>query len=381
MAAAPGSGEGPVSGSRGLAKTEAPGGHSPPVGPRPPPGKGPFGQPREPPESPDPPGAAAVAAMAGEDQETQVAAVVDGLVRQSARLLAAGAEGPEGPALVGPLAALRAWLLWYLARLSRAREAYDVPTYGVVAHIYLSRLPKENYRTAARALGWAPACAVLTAIKVLEDEPLRDLHHAQLGRFAPSDLAREEAVFLQELEWRLEVHPDEFAAHSLALLAHSVERVLLSGQAPALLARGASLVGLLPQKPEAAPRGELDPPAPPQAPATHPVRRGGRRKTKKRRPSAEKAAPAGFRGPKPRSGDPRPQRLGEIHEQGKPPRHHAHGGVAEIVGPRSGLQGEHAQAQTGPEAPFDAGEAGEGPPQKPVDFDEGGRPARRPFEF
>lgn len=236
--------------------------------------------------------------MAGEDQEILVAAVVDGLVSQSARLLAAGAEGPEGPALVGPLAASRAWLLWYLARLSRACEAYDVPTYGVMAHIYLSRLPKENYRTAARALGWAPACAVLTAIKVLEDEPLRDLHHAQLGNFAPSDLAREEAVFLQELEWRLEVHPDEFAAHSSALLAQSVERILLSGKAPALLARGASLVGHLPQKPEAAPRGELDPPAPPQAPATNPVRRGGRRKTKKAQALRGESRPRGLPRPK-----------------------------------------------------------------------------------
>jgi hypothetical protein len=211
-----------------------------------------------------------MAAMAGEDQKTLVAAVVDGLVSQSARLLAAGAEGPEERALAGALAKLRAWLLWYLARLSRACEAYDVLTYGVVAHIYLSRLPKERYRTAARALGWAPACAVLTAIKMLEDEPMRNLRHARLGNFAPGDLAREEAVFLQALEWRLEVHPDEFAAHSSALLADSVERILLSGGAPALLARGASL-GLLPQKPEAAPRGDLRPPAPPQAPAFVPL--------------------------------------------------------------------------------------------------------------
>lgn len=313
MATVPGAGEGSISGlqeRRGRAKTDAKeGGHRPPLDPGPLLGRGPFSQPGELPQDPNTSGAAAMAAIAGEAQETLVAAIVDGLVSQSAQLLAASAGSPEERGLAGALATLRAWLVWYLARLSRACQTYDVPTYGVVAHIYLSRLQKGSYRTAAPTLAWAPACAILTAIKMLEDEPMQDLHHARLGNFELGAFAREEAVFLQALEWRLEVHPDEFAAHSSALLAGSVARILRSGEAPALLAQGASL-GLLPQKPEAAPnhpaeggaksapRGERTPPAPPQGPAAKPFRHRAGRRAKKAQARHEEGGPRGPSGPK-----------------------------------------------------------------------------------
>ena len=146
------------------------------------------------------------------DIRVENAAVSEKIGRFCVELLAASPG--EAPGIDGKTVAqsLKGYVHQFLDHLDRLYVDGNAGDYGVMAVIYLRRLHKKGCRLGAERLPGLLLCAVLTAVKLIEDDHYGDKDHARIGNIPFNELKRHEVAFLAAIGWELQVSWEEFAA-------------------------------------------------------------------------------------------------------------------------------------------------------------------------